>query len=39
MKHYLYISDAKLDMMAAQVPRKLRNRIAATLLRRPPASQ
>ena len=31
LKHYIYVSDTKVDMLAAQVPRKLRDRIAADL--------
>jgi hypothetical protein len=31
LKYYVYISDAKVDMLFAQIPVKLRNRIAADL--------
>lgn len=31
LKYYVYISDAKVDMLFAQIPAKLRNRIAADL--------
>jgi hypothetical protein len=31
MRYYVYVSDTKLDMLAPQVPRKLRERVAAEL--------
>jgi hypothetical protein len=31
VQHYIYVSDTKVDMLAAQVPRRLRDQIAADL--------
>src|SRR4051794_34822239 len=31
MRYYVYVSDAKLDMLAPQIPAKIRNSIAAEL--------